>query len=83
MASLLLIGGGLATALGVGGSLAGFGTAGIIAGSAAAATQAANINVAAGSVFAALTSLGMKGIFTGTAIGGGITSALGAIAALL
>ena len=83
MASLLLIGGGLATALGVGGSLLGFGTAGIVAGSAAAATQAAIGNVAAGSAFAVLTSLGMKGIFAGTAIGGGITSAIGAIAALL
>ena len=82
MASLLLIGGGLATALGVGGSLLGFGTTGIVAGSAAAA-QAAIGNVAAGSAFAALTSLGMKGIFAGTAIGGGITSAIGAIAALL
>ena len=83
MASLLLIGGGIATALGVGGSLLGFGTAGIVAGSAAAATQAAIGNVAAGSAFAVLTSLGMKGVIAGTAIGGGITSAIGAIAALL
>ena len=83
MASLLLVGGGVATALGLGGTLLGFGTAGIVAGTAAAATQAAIGNVAAGSLFATLTSLGMQGVFAGTAIGGGITTAIGAIAALL
>ena len=83
MATLLLIGGGIATALGLGGTLFGFGTAGVVAGTAAAATQAAIGNVAAGSIFATLTSLGMKGIIAGTAVGGGITTALGAIAALI
>ena len=83
MASLLLIGGGLAIALGLGGTLFGFGTAGVVAGTAAAATQAAIGNVAAGSIFATLTSLGMKGIIAGTAVGGGVTTALGAIAALI
>ena len=82
MASLLMLCGGLATAFGLGGSLFGFGTAGVVAGTAAAATQAAIGNVAAGSLFATMTSLGMQGILTGTAIGGGITTALGAAAAL-
>ena len=83
MASLLLLGGGLATALGLGGTLLGFGTAGVVAGTTAAAAQAAIGNVAAGSLFATLTSLGMQGIFAGTAIGGGIATAIGAVAALL
>ena len=83
MASILLIGGGLATAFGLGTTLFGFGTAGVVAGTTAAATQAAIGNVAAGSVFATLTSLGMTGALAGTAIGGGITTALGVIAALL
>ena len=83
MASILLIGGGIATALGLGVTMFGFGTAGVVAGTAAAATQSAIGNVAAGSLFATLTSLGMKGILAGTAIGGGLTTALGAIVALL
>ena len=83
MASLLLAAGGLATTLGLGSTLFGFGTAGVVAGTAAAATQAAIGNVAAGSLFATMTSLGMQGIFAGTAIGGGITTVLGAIAALI
>ena len=83
MASLLLLGGGVATALGLGGTLLGFGTAGVVAGTTAAAAQAAIGNVAAGSLFATLTSLGMQGIFACTAIGGGITTAIGAVAALL
>ena len=78
MASLLLIGGGLASAVGLGGTLLGFGTAGVVAGSAAAIG-----NVAAGSLFATMTSLGMQGIFAGTAIGGGISTVLGAVASLL
>ena len=69
MASLIMLCGGLATAFGLGGSLFGFGTAGVVAGTAAAATQAAIGNVAAGSLFATMTSLGMQGILTGTAIG--------------
>ena len=81
MASLLIIGGSLAAASGIGASLLGFGTAGIAAGSIAAATQATIGNVAAGSLFATLTSWGMTGVFTTTATTGGITAALGAIAA--
>ena len=83
MASLLIIGGSLAAAGGLGATLFGFGTAGIAAGSLAAATQAAIGNVAAGSVFATLTSWGMTGAFTATTVGGGITAAIGAIAAIL
>ena len=83
MASILIIGGSLAAAGGLGATLFGFGTAGIAAGSLAAATQATIGNVAAGSIFAGMTSLGMTGAFTSTAIGGGITAAIGAIASLL
>ena len=83
MATILLAAGGIATALGLGSTLFGFGTAGVVAGTAAAATQAAIGNVAAGTIFATMTSLGMQGILAGTAIGGGITTALGAIVALI
>ena len=83
MATLLIIGGSLAAAGGLGATLLGFGTAGIAAGSLAAATQATIGNVAAGSLFASLTSLGMTGAFTTTAAGGGITAAIGAIIALI
>ena len=83
MATILLAAGGIATALGLGSTLFGFGTAGVISGTAAAATQATIGNVAAGSLFATMTSLGMQGILAGTAIGGGITTVLGAIAALI
>ena len=79
MATLLLFGGLSALGLGIGGTLLGFGTAGIAAGSVAAAIQATIGNVAAGSIFAILTSLGMKGIIAGTAAGGGVLSALGAL----
>ena len=48
----------------------GFGATGIVAGSVAAGIQAAIGNVAAGSVFAICTSLGMTGVFaTSTAVG--------------
>ena len=83
MASLLLAAGGLATTLGLGSTLFGFGTAGVVAGSLAAATQATIGNVAAGSLFATLTSWGMTGALTTTAAGGGATAIIGAIAALL
>ena len=61
--------------------LLGFGTAGIVAGSAAAAAQSgmAGGAVAAGSWFATLTSLGMKGYLASTAIGGAITSGVGTL----
>ena len=50
----------------------GFGTAGIVGGSIAAGIQAAIGNVAAGSLFAVCTSLGMTGIFASTAAVGAI-----------
>ena len=50
----------------------GFGTAGIIGGSVAAGIQAAIGNVAAGSIFAVCTSLGMTGFFASTAAVGAI-----------
>ena len=78
MASLILLAGTLSTWFGLGGTLFGFGTGGIIAGSAAAAAQAAIGNVAAGSLFATMTSLGMQGVLAGAAIGGGVATAVGA-----
>lgn len=79
--------------LGVGGAIVGgaavipialgFGTAGIVAGSVAAGVQAGIGSVAAGSAFATLTSLGMTGTLAATAAGGAITSAIGAVVALI
>ena len=50
----------------------GFGTAGIVGGSIAAAIQSIIGNVAAGSLFAVCTSLGMTGVFASTATVGAI-----------
>lgn len=55
----------------------GFGNAGIVGGSIAAGIQAAIGNVAAGSLFAVCTSLGMTGIFASTAAVGAILGAGG------
>ena len=55
----------------------GFGTAGIVGGSVAAGIQAAIGNVAAGSLFAVCTSLGMSGVFASTAVVGAILGAGG------
>jgi hypothetical protein len=60
----------------------GFGTAGIVGGSIAAGIQAAIGNVAAGSLFAVCTSLGMTGVFASTAAVGAILGA-GGLAAYL
>ena len=60
----------------------GFGTAGIGGGSIAAGIQAAIGNVAAGSIFAVCTSLGMSGVFATTAAVGAILGA-GGLAAYL
>ena len=60
----------------------GFGTAGIVGGSVAAGIQAAIGNVAAGSIFAVCTSLGMSGVFASTAAVGAILGA-GGIAAYI
>ena len=63
--------------------LLGFGTAGIAAGSAAAAIQSGIGAVQAGSLFATLQSLGMTGALTTGAVGSGITTVIGGIAALI
>ena len=55
----------------------GFGTAGIVGGSIAAAIQSIIGNVAAGSLFAVCTSLGMTGVFASTATVGAILGAGG------
>ena len=57
--------------------LMGFGTAGIVGGSIAAGIQSAIGNVAAGSVFAVCTSLGMTGVFASSATVGAILGAGG------
>ena len=60
----------------------GFGTAGIVGGSIAAGIQAAIGNVAAGSLFAVCTSLGMTSVFASTAAVGAILGA-GTLAAYI
>ena len=50
----------------------GFGTAGVVGGSIAAGIQASIGNVAAGSIFAVFTSLGMTGVFASSAAVGAI-----------
>ena len=60
----------------------GFGTTGIVAGSVAAGIQSVIGNVAAGSVFAVCTSLGMTGVFASSAAVGAILGAGGLVAYL-
>ena len=55
----------------------GFGTAGIIGGSIAAGIQSIIGNVAAGSIFAVCTSLGMTGVFASSAAVGTLLVGLG------
>ena len=64
-------------------TLLGFGSAGIVAGSVAAATQAAIGNVAAGSLFATMTSLGMTGVLSTLSFTGVGSIAAGIAAAIL
>ena len=72
----LMIGGAVVALPCIAASVAGFGVAGVVGGSAAAVWQSAIGNVAAGSLFATLQSLGATGVFvTGSAVG---TSAAGA-----
>ena len=71
-----MITGGVIAGIGLVPIALGFGSTGIVAGSVAAGVQSMIGNVAAGSAFAGLTSLGMTGTFTtmtgvGAAIGGG------------
>ena len=60
----------------------GFGTAGIVGGSIAAGIQSIG-NVAAGSLFATLTSLGMTGVFASTVAVGAILGGAGGLATYL
>ena len=77
----VLIGTGIiVTAVGLSPLLCGFGSAGIVAGSAAASIQAAVGNVAAGSLFASMTSMGMTGTFTTIAVAGVTTTGVGVAA---
>ena len=63
-------------------TLLGFGSAGIVAGSVAAATQAAIGNVAAGSLFATMTSLGMTGVLSTLSLTGAGSIVAGIAAAI-
>ena len=64
-------------------TLLGFGSAGISAGSVAAATQAAIGNVTAGSLFSTMTSLGMTGVISGLSATGVGSVVAGIATALL
>lgn len=64
-------------------TIAGFGAAGIVGGSIAAATQSAIGNVAAGSLFATLQSVGATGLLVNGAAAGGVAAAAGAITATI
>ena len=75
---ILLIGGLVSAAVAIGCFTMGFGIAGIIGGSAAAAIQSSIGSVAAGSIFATVQSLGATGVIAGTAIGGASAAAVGA-----
>lgn len=81
--AILGIGGAIVGGVALAPILLGFGTAGIVAGSAAACIQAGIGSVAAGSIFATLTSLGMTGFLATTAIGGAVATVLGAAALML
>ena len=84
LGTLTMIGGGAIAAVGLVPIALGFGTAGIVAGSVAAATQSSIGAVAAGSTFATMTSLGMTGVFSTLAgVGSTLAGAGAAIAALL
>ena len=77
-----LITGGIVLVVGAFPILMGFGTAGIVGGSVAAGIQAMIGNVAAGSLFAVCTSLGMTGVFASTAAVGAILG-IGGLAAYI
>eukprot|EP00545_Synedropsis_sp_CCMP1620_P009942 CAMPEP_0119029746 /NCGR_PEP_ID=MMETSP1176-20130426/40675_1 /TAXON_ID=265551 /ORGANISM="Synedropsis recta cf, Strain CCMP1620" /LENGTH=195 /DNA_ID=CAMNT_0006986101 /DNA_START=98 /DNA_END=685 /DNA_ORIENTATION=+ len=79
----LMIGGALVAVPCASATLVGFGAAGIVGGSMAAAAQAAVGNVAAGSAFATLQALGMTGVFVNGATVGGAAAGAGAAAAMV
>jgi hypothetical protein len=74
----LLLGGGVAVVAASIPIAMGFGTGGVAAGSAAAGIQSGIGSVAADSLFATATSLGMIGYFAGTAAWGGVITGVGA-----
>jgi hypothetical protein len=74
----LLYGGLIVGAVGLAPIMFGFGTAGVAAGSLAAGTQSTIGAVSAGSWFATVTSLGMKGVFVKTAVAGGVSTGVAA-----
>ena len=79
MALLLIVGGIGLLGTYVVPTLLGFGSTGIVAGSVAAGIQSGIGNVAAGSAFSTLTSMGMTGTFAqigGTSIGAFVTGLL-------
>jgi Interferon-induced 6-16 family len=78
--TVLLIGGAAVALPCVAVSLAGFGAAGIVGGSMAAAAQSAIGNVAAGSLFAVMQSAGATGLFVNGMFAGGTAAAAGAAA---
>ncbi len=77
----VIVGGAVVAVVATAPILYGFGLAGVVAGSAAATAQSgmAGGAVAAGSWFATCTSLGMKGYFASSAIGGAVTATTGAV----
>ena len=82
--TLAMIGGGAIAAAGFIPIALGFGGAGIVVGSIAAATQSSIGAVTAGSTFATMTSLGMTGVFSTLAgVGSTITGVGAAIASLI
>lgn len=76
--SLLFLAGLFAGVVSIGLSLFGFGSSGIVAGSAAAAMQSTIGNVAAGSAFATLQSLGASGTFVAVGTLGAGAAGVGA-----
>lgn len=77
MASLLILGVILSTLFGLEGNLFVIGTDEVIVDSGDPAAQAPIGNVTAGSLLATMTSLRMQGVLEGTAIGGGVATAVG------
>src|SRR6056300_1554340 len=76
--TILQAAGGIIAAPCVVAAAAGFGSAGIVGGSLAALWQASVGNVASGSAFAALQSMGATGAFTSGMAAGGAVSGAGA-----
>ena len=83
LATALMITGGLMAVPCIGAALFGFGAAGIVGGSFAAGVQSGIGNVAAGSAFATLQSLGATGTFVTGASYGGAAAGAGAVGKLV